>query len=87
MPVGSYGANRYGLFDIAGNVWEWVWDWYGDYGQNFDKDPRGPKFGTKRILRGGSWYHNADVCRIASRNPGIMYINFGFRSVLPPGQP
>ena len=89
-PVGSYGANRYGLYDMAGNVWEWCWDWVGGYGQTAQSDPRGPSPGSNRVIRGGSWYDVAESCRVAYRgngDPGMRGLNFGFRSVLPPGQP
>ena len=89
-PVGSYGANGYGLYDMAGNVWEWTWDWYGDYAQTAQTDPRGPSSGSFRVGRGGSWYDLAVNCRVAYRNdfnPGGRNFNIGFRSVLPPGQP
>ncbi len=89
-PVGSYGANGYGLYDMAGNEWEWIWDWYGRYAQTAQTDPRGPSSGSDRVFRGGSWGLNAEYCRVAHRNfiiPGIGNGDFGFRSVLPPGQP
>ena len=89
-PVGSYGANGYGLYDMAGNVWEWTWDWYGDYAQTAQTDPRGPSSGSDRVIRGGGWGSGAEFCRVADRdygNPGGRFINIGFRSVLPPGQP
>ncbi len=59
MPVGSYlsGASPYGALDMAGNVWQWVADWYDkDYYQRSSaRNPRGPESGTSRVLRGGSW--------------------------------
>ena len=91
MPIGSYGANGYGLYDMAGNVWEWTWDWYGGYAQTAQTDPRGPSSGSYRVIRGGSWSNIAAGCRVAHRYfsdyPGYRDFYFGFRSVLPSGQP
>ena len=77
MPIGSYGANGYGLYDMAGNVWEWTWDWRGDYAQTAQTDPRGPSSGSYRVFRGGGWYDLAERCRVAHRYgfaglPGFM---------------
>jgi formylglycine-generating enzyme required for sulfatase activity len=68
-PVGSYPANDYGLFDMAGNAFEWVSDWHG---QNYYKrsprdNPTGPSRGQKRVLRGGSWGNGALALRTAAR--------------------
>ena len=91
MPIGSYGANGYGLYDMAGNVWEWTWDWYGDYAQTAQTDPRGPISGSRRVIRGGSWNIDVGFCRVAARingGPGNWIHTFdGFRCVLPPGSP
>ena len=91
MPIGSYGANGYGLYDMAGNVCEWTWDWYGDYSSTAQTDPRGPSSGSGRVVRGGGWYYLAEYCRVADRTygyiPGLRDHGGGFRSVLPPGQP
>ncbi len=87
-PVGSFAPNGYGLYDMAGNVTEWCWDWYVPpyAGGN---DPRGAAFGSFRVLRGGGWANLATGARCALRyvyRPDVTYNGFGFRSVLPPGQ-
>ena len=91
MPVGSFGANGYGLYDMAGNMWEWCWDWYGDYAQTAQNDPRGPSSGSNRVVRGGCWGGSTEFCRVANRGeyacPGCRLSWDGFRSVLPPSQP
>ncbi|MCX6886003.1 MAG: SUMF1/EgtB/PvdO family nonheme iron enzyme [Verrucomicrobia bacterium] len=87
-PVGSFAPNGYGLYDMAGNVWQWCWDWYGTpYAGG--TDPRGVSTGSGRVLRGGSWSGNASICRSAFRvnyAPAHGFNNLGFRSALPPGQ-
>jgi formylglycine-generating enzyme required for sulfatase activity len=88
-PVGSYGANGYGLYDMAGNIREWTWDWY-NYSQVAQTDPRGPSSGSERVIRGGCWDYGAENCQVANRHydaPYRRYFYNGFRSVLPPGQP
>jgi formylglycine-generating enzyme required for sulfatase activity len=81
-PVGKLTANPYGLYDLHGNVWEWCWDWHGDYAPAASTNPTGPSTGTVRVLRGGAFDYSPSYSRSALRDryePWLHAYNFGFR--------
>jgi sulfatase modifying factor 1 len=86
-PTGTYPPNAYGLYDVCGNVWEWVADWYSadSYGLGDIRDPRGPRTGNMRVVRGGSWVNDdVEMLRCAYRHkvpPDTYSYSIGFRIV------
>ena len=83
-PVAKKSPNSFGLYDMSGNVLEWVNDWYGKdyYKVSPGNNPKGPSSGISRVLRGGSFYNNSATLRASFRGdsgPGGRYYGFGFR--------
>ena len=81
-PVGTFPANAFGLYDMHGNVWQWCQEFVGEYPKEAAVDPQGPKTGTDRVQRGGSWDNNPAACRSACRSgsePGNRFNRVGFR--------
>jgi formylglycine-generating enzyme required for sulfatase activity len=84
QQVGVKGANTWGLADVHGNVWEWVWDWHADYAGGSETNPVGPGEGSSRVIRGGGWGNLPDFCRSAIRSrcrPNSRNSDLGFRLV------
>ncbi|WP_461255147.1 formylglycine-generating enzyme family protein [Treponema sp. R80B11-R83G3] len=84
--VGKKAPNSLGLYDMSGNVYEWCWDWYGDYSSGAQTDPTGVSSGDSRVIRGGGWGRSAEdvrsSCRTYNSLGGRSYF-LGFRLVRP----
>jgi len=79
VDVGSYPSNPFGLYDMCGNVWELVNDWYGLYSSESVINPTGPESGSQIIGRGGSWFSLGSSSYRYNGDPNVMHDSFGFR--------
>ena len=82
-PVGQKKANGFGLYDMSGNAYEWVWNWYGDYSSPKNTNFVGPNSGHYRVFRGGGWHGVAWVARVSDREsttPDYVSSSLGFRA-------
>lgn len=86
LPVGGLQANGLGLYDMSGNVYEWVSDWYGAYDSAAQTNPTGPSTDSFRVIRGGSWRVGAVSVRASNRfsyTPDFRFSYLGFRLAAP----
>jgi formylglycine-generating enzyme required for sulfatase activity len=86
-PAGLFPPNAWNLSDMHGNVWEWTADWYAPYPAGPARDPRGPAVGARKVIRGGSWYFDANSARCALRYthaPRDRGFSLGFRLAADP---
>lgn len=85
QDVKTKQPNELGIFDMSGNVLEWVNDWFGEYPSDKQTEPSGPSSGQYKVLRGGSWYNPGSFCRVSFRNymePDSKKFMYGFRLAL-----
>lgn len=83
--VGQKAPNELGLYDMSGNIWEWVQDWKGDFTKDDQINPTGPDEGDERICRGGGWNREHDRCRVSYRGDDeadLCYRSLGLRVVM-----
>ena len=92
VNIGQFSANPWGFYDMHGNVWEWVHDWKTNYLTGAQTDPEGPASGSRRVIRGGSWYDVGSWLRSANRQPeapsdrhNTIGFRVGFQAVKPDG--
>ena len=82
-PIGVFPPNGYGLYDMCGNVWDWVWDWAGSYSSSTQTNPTGPATGRFRVFRGGSNFTTAErttcAVRFLAAHPEGLGFDIGFR--------
>jgi formylglycine-generating enzyme required for sulfatase activity len=84
--VGTKNPNELGIYDMSGNIEEWVSDWYEAYTGTSETNPTGPSIGNNKVLRGGSFYNESNYTRVSFRsfsNKGNRFNSSGFRLVLP----
>ena len=83
--VGKKSPNELGIYDMSGNIWEWVQDWKGDFSEEEMTNPTGPEAGDEKVCRGGGWNREHDRCRVSYRGddlPDLQYCSLGLRIAL-----